>query len=264
MPETTKPTVLIAGGAGGIGRATALRLADEYKVHSFDIANPEQKDDRIADAIVDCTNPIQINEALEGIEGDIGILIMSLGIMMRGEEGALAADRLELMEKVNRTSRLIVPRMVRSRLAAKAVILDVASRHMMPPLPKTPYDYGRTKLEGAQELLRFATQYGYILKLAILGPYETKIASTDRTEKEIDAAKKYTRPVATAAAKIWELLRTQDHNCQMYYRDDKRADEVLELNDLPELLGVTPGIAEPLRHQGLITDRPPEPMRDDR
>ena len=80
-------TAVVTGAARGIGRVIALRLAaDGRQVVSFDVADPEERDERIEDRRVDVRDNAAMHEAMAAVARDhdgLSLVVNNAGITVR-------------------------------------------------------------------------------------------------------------------------------------------------------------------------------------
>jgi 3-oxoacyl-[acyl-carrier protein] reductase len=80
-------TAVVTGAARGIGRAIALRLAaDGRQVVSFDVADPEERDERIEERRVDVRDNAAMHEAMAAVARDhdgLSLVVNNAGITVR-------------------------------------------------------------------------------------------------------------------------------------------------------------------------------------
>ena len=135
-------TALITGGGSGIGRAIALRLADEgADVVLFDVDAPSLaataetirvEDGKATTAVVDVSDATNVADEVECVErdqGPIDVLVNNAGIAAIGNIEACGEEELDRVYRVNvkgvyNLLRAVVPTMAERRAG---VILNMGS-----------------------------------------------------------------------------------------------------------------------------------------
>lgn len=136
MTGPRRRTALVAGGAGSIGRAIAVRLAaDGVRVFAADLSAERLGEVSAATAGIetlaaDLSSPAGVESVLAAVDGPIDIMCNSVGVSDGGASVEELTDELwERVLRINLTSTYllcnrVVPRMISS---GGGVIINVAS-----------------------------------------------------------------------------------------------------------------------------------------
>jgi NAD(P)-dependent dehydrogenase (short-subunit alcohol dehydrogenase family) len=138
--------VLITGGSGGIGRATAARLSASGKkvvLLARDRVRLEESSSRLGGLpffAADVLDPEALGAAVDGIEaeyGPIGGLVHAVGSIVLKPLHALSLDEWRTTYEINVTSAFLVlkavlPRMMRRKRGAVVLFSSVAASTGMP------------------------------------------------------------------------------------------------------------------------------------
>jgi len=138
--------VLITGGSGGIGRATAARLSASGKkvvLLARDRGRLEESSSRLGGLpffAADVLDPEALGAAVDGIEaeyGPIGGLVHAVGSIVLKPLHALSLDEWRTTYEINVTSAFLVlkavlPRMMRRKRGAVVLFSSVAASTGMP------------------------------------------------------------------------------------------------------------------------------------
>ena len=138
--------VLITGGSGGIGRATASRLSASGKkvvLLARDRVRLEESSSRLGGLpffAADVLDPEALGAAVDGIEaeyGPIGGLVHAVGSIVLKPLHALSLDEWRTTYEINVTSAFLVlkavlPRMMRRKRGAVVLFSSVAASTGMP------------------------------------------------------------------------------------------------------------------------------------
>jgi NAD(P)-dependent dehydrogenase (short-subunit alcohol dehydrogenase family) len=138
--------VLITGGSGGIGRATAARLSASGKkvvLLARDRVRLEESSSRLGGLpffAADVLDPEALGAAVDGIEaeyGPVGGLVHAVGSIVLKPLHALSLDEWRTTYEINVTSAFLVlkavlPRMMRRKRGAVVLFSSVAASTGMP------------------------------------------------------------------------------------------------------------------------------------
>lgn len=121
-------TVLVTGGAGGIGLATARRLVrDGYEVTVCDVLDPP---DDLAAAAIRCDLgdlDAAIPALRDALPGALRGIVNGAGIVERTRFGSLTAEEWERVFAVNARAPLLVVQGLADRLGPGSAIVNIAS-----------------------------------------------------------------------------------------------------------------------------------------
>jgi NADP-dependent 3-hydroxy acid dehydrogenase YdfG len=135
-----KPTAVITGASRGIGRATALRLSNDYDVVAAARSAKEletlrqeieARGSKCTTLIVDVARPDDVARALRGIQADV--LVNNAGVMTQKPFLELTREEWHRMVDVNfnalyHVTRELLPGMVERRRGHVVIIGSIAGR----------------------------------------------------------------------------------------------------------------------------------------
>jgi len=135
-----KPTALVTGASRGIGRATALRLSNDYDIVATARSageldhlrrEIEQKGGKCTAITLDLTQPDDVARALRGVSADV--LVNNAGVMSQKPFLELTPDEWHRMVDVNfnalyHVTRAVLPGMVERRRGHVVIIGSIAGR----------------------------------------------------------------------------------------------------------------------------------------
>jgi len=202
-------TILLTGGSSGIGYALAKAFAKKgCHVYSFDRDLPKDPIDGVTSTQVDIRNCKQIEDALEGVQKPIDILINNAGVMRRGTIFETTEEEFDLLFGVHLKGAWLMLKCAKPHLAENATIIQMSSRHG-PALPINPGIYALTK-NAAQDLVDIVarTYPEYSVKTLYPGPVDTPLTYHGSTEEDMERKKKIMRSPEFVAEKTIELLET--------------------------------------------------------
>lgn len=206
--DLTGKTAVITGGSTGIGMATALRLAEEgCRVYCFNRTEPEKNHQNIVSVFVDVTKGEQVAEGLKQVPGAIDILFNNAGIMRRGTLEMNPEAEFDLLFDTHVKGAWLMFTLARPKLAERAVILQMSSRHALHP-PTDPGLYGlskQTAMHLAELIARTFPQYR--VKTAFPGPIDTALSRFGVDSETLEKKVRTMHSTDFIAAKLLELIR---------------------------------------------------------
>lgn len=175
------PSVLVTGAARGIGRATALRLADRgWEViagvrqaedgQSLSQAQP----DRIRIVALDITDPDQVAALDASLPPRLDALINNAGVVVGGPVEALPPSELRRQLEVNVVGQVAVTQAVLPRLrASRGRIVFVSSLSGRVSTPMTgAYNASKFALEAVADALRMELA-PWQIRVVLIEPAQT-------------------------------------------------------------------------------------------
>jgi NAD(P)-dependent dehydrogenase (short-subunit alcohol dehydrogenase family) len=156
-------SVLITGASRGIGRATALRLAQAgWEVHAG-VRRPEDGAelaaagaDRIVPIPLDVTDGAQIAALADRLPARLDAVVNNAGIVVDGPLEAVAPERLRLQLETNVVGQMAVTQAVLGRIRAsrgRIVFVSSVSGRISAPMMGA-YNASKFALEGLADALR--------------------------------------------------------------------------------------------------------------
>lgn len=178
------PSVLVTGAARGIGRATALRLADAgwdviAGVRRAEDGQPliQAKPGRISAVVLDVTDPDQV-AALDGtLPADLNAVVNNAGVVVGGPMEALPPSELRRQLEVNVVGQVAVTQAVLPRLrASRGRIVFVSSVSGRVATPMTgAYNASKFGLEAVADSLRMELA-PWRIRVVLIEPAQTDTA----------------------------------------------------------------------------------------
>ncbi len=170
MREIRGKTALVTGAASGIGRAIALRLAQEGAALFLVDIDEARLQEVVAEAraagvevvarTCDVAQPREVSAAVEEVisrSGGVDILVNNAGITYYGRTESMAADHWDTLMRVNLLSHIQFTRELLPSLLARreAHVLNVCSVLGLIGMPKvTAYCTSKFAMVGFSESLR--------------------------------------------------------------------------------------------------------------
>ena len=161
QPDLTGRTALVTGGASGIGEACARRLADAgarvvVLDRSADDAAAVAADVGGHSLVVDLSDPVAIDTALDGLDMPIDILVNNAGLQHVAPIGEFPTDRWDTIIAVMltapfRLARRLVPGMA-DRGWGRIINISSAHGHRASPF-KSAYVSAKHGLEGLSKVI---------------------------------------------------------------------------------------------------------------
>jgi NAD(P)-dependent dehydrogenase (short-subunit alcohol dehydrogenase family) len=175
------PSVLVTGATRGIGRATAIRLAE----HGWDVfAGVRRAQDgeelagahpgRVSPVVVDVTDDDQVAALEHALPGDLDALVNNAGIVVGGPLEAVPLSELRRQLEVNvvgqvAVTQVVLPRLRRSR--GRVVFVSSLSGRVATPL-SGPYNASKFAIEAVADALRMeVAPWG--IRVALVEPAQT-------------------------------------------------------------------------------------------
>ena len=225
MPEPSHPSkaVLVTGCSSGIGRATAIRLADKgWPVYATarrleSIADLEQHGCRLLQ--LDVTDEASMQAAVGAIEaesGAVGVLVNNAGYSQSGAIESVSMDDVRRQFETNvfglvRLTQLVLPGM---RAQGWGKVVNVSSMGANFTFPGGGF-YHATKyaLEAISDALRFEVR-AFGIDVVVIQPGliktsfgDTALAAIDEATEAAGPTDEFNASVATATQEVYERAR---------------------------------------------------------
>lgn len=176
MAKIADSSVLVTGGSRGIGRA----LVDEALKRGarrvyMGVRKPlTHPDDRVAPLILDVTDAVQIQQAVDGVES-LDVVINNAGVTTFDDLSDAAV--LERQLAVNLFGPLAVTRAFLPALARGAAIVNIHSLASIAPTPFSPsYSISKAAAHSMTQALRMhLADHGITVHAVLPGPVDTEM-----------------------------------------------------------------------------------------
>jgi len=187
-------TAVVTGASRGIGRAIALRLAQQYRVVA--IARDETRLNELASAIaglgrecrplvVDLAKPAAIEKALDGLDADV--VVNNAGVITKKPLVKMTPAEWHEMMDVNvsalyHVTRLLLPGMISRRRGHIVNIASIAGRSAFP----NGTGYVTTKhavLGFSESLMLEVREFGVKVSVVMPGSVATDMIVGDSTDQ---------------------------------------------------------------------------------
>jgi len=210
----SKPSVLITGASSGMGRATALFLAEKDFLVYAGSRTPEKLENlhpNIHPLALDISNPKSIQSALSSIQ-TIDILINNAGYGLVSTVEDVSETQMQAQFDINvfgtlRVTQAIIPKM---RAKNSGIIINISSFLGKIGLPLlTLYNASKYAVEGITDSLRYELAPFNIRVHSIMpGFFETNFAKDNLiiNEKTMQENSPYAKTVSTLAPTIIEQI----------------------------------------------------------
>lgn len=189
------PSVLVTGATRGIGRATAIRLAE----HGWDVfagvRRPEDGEElagsqpgRISPVVLDITDPDQVAGLEQALPRDLDAVVNNAGIVVGGPLEAVPLSELRNQLEVNvvgqvAVTQALMPRLRQSR--GRIVFVSSLSGKVATPLTG-PYNASKFALEAVADSLRMElAPWG--IRVAVVEPAQTDTDLWRRAEDDLES-----------------------------------------------------------------------------
>jgi len=231
MRQIRGKTALVTGAASGIGRAIALRLADEgARLYLLDIneaglaevvAEAHRRGVEAIGRVCDVSQPRQITDAVNHLLatfGGLDILVNNAGVTYYGRTGRMAAEHWDRLLAINLHAPIQFTRELMPTLLARhdSHVLNVASICGLVGLSRvTAYTTSKFALVGFSESLRAEyARLGVGVTALCPGLVDTNLFSSalrgnDAKETKIPPRWLLTTPEAVANRAIRAIYRNQ-------------------------------------------------------
>jgi NAD(P)-dependent dehydrogenase (short-subunit alcohol dehydrogenase family) len=188
------PTVLITGTARGIGRATALRLADSGWDVIAGVRKPQdgealsaERPARITAITLDVTDPEQVAGLEQSLPPSLDAVVNNAGIVISGPVEAVPIAELRRQFEVNIVGATAVTQAVLPRLRAsrgRVVFISSLSGRVSTPMTGA-YNASKFGLEGLADALRMElAPWG--IRVSLVEPAQTDTDMWRCAEEQLD------------------------------------------------------------------------------
>jgi len=166
---------VVSGGAGGLGRAIAGRLkAEGWQVGILDL--PGSPVSEVAAELgvtaleADVTDEESVTAALESFAPPLGVMVNNAGIVRFGPLLDRPTSEFETVLRINLTGTLIGAKAAARRMAPGGVIINIASKNGIHPVPQTGA-YGPSKAGVAMLTQIMALEWAHLgLRINAVAP----------------------------------------------------------------------------------------------
>lgn len=197
---------LVTGGSGGIGRATAERLADDGMAVAVHYSGNKTRADEIVSGIVSAggraiavggdvaeeTEMIAAFDAVESEFGGIDVVVNTAGIMLLGPLATFSLDDLDRMHRINIRGTFVVSQQAVRRVRAGGAIINFSTSVSKLQFP-TYSAYAATKgAVNAMTLILAREMRGKDVTVNAIapGPTATDLFLDGKDQNEIDTLAK--------------------------------------------------------------------------
>lgn len=189
---TAQKTVLITGASRGIGRTTALRLADAgwhviggVRTEADAASLAAERPGAITTVTLDVTDPAQIAALDAALPPTLDAVVNNAGVVVGGPVEGLPIDELRRQFEINVFGQVAVTQAVLPRLrAAKGRVVFISSVSGRISTPMTgAYNASKFALEGIGDALRLELR-PWGIAVSLIEPAQT---DTDLWRKADDA-----------------------------------------------------------------------------
>ena len=193
-------TILITGGANGIGKATALLFSENNKVIIIDSDKKSCeeliKENNNIDIInEDITNYEEIEKIINSIFDkykNIDILINNAGIQTIAPISKLPLEEWNKVLKVNLTSNFYITQIVSNKMKNNSTILNISSTHYNKPrVDHAHYDISKAGIVTLTKLfaIELANKKITVNSIAIGATYTNMNKSFEENKTEVNIAR---------------------------------------------------------------------------
>jgi NAD(P)-dependent dehydrogenase (short-subunit alcohol dehydrogenase family) len=189
------PSVLVTGATRGIGRATAIRLAEHGWEVFAGVRRPQDGEGltgsqpgRISPVVLDITDPDQVAGLERALPGELDAVVNNAGIVVGGPLEAVPLSELRNQLEVNvvgqvAVTQALLPRLRRSR--GRIVFVSSLNGKVATPLTG-PYNASKFALEAVADSLRMElAPWG--IRVALVEPAQTDTDLWRRADDELES-----------------------------------------------------------------------------
>jgi NAD(P)-dependent dehydrogenase (short-subunit alcohol dehydrogenase family) len=189
------PSVLVTGATRGIGRATAIRLAEHGWEVFAGVRRPQDGEGltgsqpgRISPVVLDITDPDQVAGLERALPGELDAVVNNAGIVVGGPLEAVPLSELRNQLEVNvvgqvAVTQALLPRLRRSR--GRIVFVSSLNGKVATPLTG-PYNASKFALEAVADSLRMElAPWG--IRVALVEPAQTDTDLWRRADDQLES-----------------------------------------------------------------------------
>jgi 3-oxoacyl-[acyl-carrier protein] reductase len=191
---TTRPVAVVTGASRGIGRATALRLAERYDVVALARTKPaleslakaiEKAGGKCTPLVVDMADEAAIVKALRGL--DVDLLVNNAGVITIKPFMEMTAAEAQEMLDVNlrgliTATRAVLPGMIKRKRGFIVMVSSLAGRNNF--VGGTVYSATKHGVNGfAESLMLEVRDHGIRIATIMPGSVDTRVreGATDQS-----------------------------------------------------------------------------------